>query len=52
MSFDRSARQWKNYYPKGWLTVLPSPNYNDGNLGKSATSEESINGDVCLIYVV
>jgi len=50
MSFDRSARQWKNYYPKGWLTVTPSPNYNDGNLGKSATSEEAINGDVGLTY--
>jgi len=50
MSFDRSARQWKNYYPKGWLTVVPSPNYNDGNLGRSATSEEAINGDVGLTY--
>ncbi len=50
MSFDRSARQWKNYYPKGWLTVLPSPNYNDGNLGKTSTSEEAINGDVGLTY--
>ena len=50
MSFDRSARQWKNYYPKGWLTVTPSPNYNDGNLGRSATSEEAINGDVGLTY--
>ena len=50
MSFDRSARQWKNYYPKGWLTVVPSPNYNDGNLGRSATSEEAINGDIGLTY--
>ena len=50
MSFDRSARQWKNYYPKGWLTVTPSPNYNDGNLGRSATSEEAINGDIGLTY--
>ena len=50
MSFDRSARQWKNYYPKGWLTVTPSPNYNDGNLGKTSTSEEAINGDVGLTY--
>ena len=50
MSFDRSARQWKNYYPKGWLTVIPSPNYNDGNLGRSATSEEAINGDIGLTY--
>ena len=50
MSFDRSARQWKNYYPKGWLTVIPSPNYNDGNLDRSATSEEAINGDVGLTY--
>ena len=50
MSYDRSARAWKNYYPKGWLTVVPSPNYNDGNLGKSNTSEEAINGDVGLTY--
>ena len=50
MSYDRSARAWKNYYPKGWLTVVPSPNYNDGNLGKSSTSEEAINGDVGLTY--
>ena len=50
MSFDRSARKWKNYYPKGWLTVTPSPNYNEGNLGKSSTSEEAINGDVGMTY--
>lgn len=50
MSFDRSARQWKNYYPKGWLTVIPSPNYNDGNLRRSNTSEEAINGDIGLTY--
>lgn len=50
MSFDRSSRLWKNYYPKGWLTVTPSPNYNEGNLGKTSTSEEAINGDVGLTY--
>ena len=50
MSFDRSSRLWKNYYPKGWLTVTPDPSYNEGNLGKTSTSEEAINGDVGLTY--
>ena len=50
LSFDRSARVWKNYYPKGWKTVTPSPNYNDGNLTKSNRSEQSINGDVGMTY--
>ena len=46
LSYDRSGRLWKNYYPKGWQTVSPSPNYNDGNLTKTNSNEQSINGDV------
>ena len=50
VSYDRSSRLWKNYYPKGWLTVVPSPNMNDGNLGKSNTSEQIINSAAGLTY--
>ena len=50
LSYDRSGRLWKNYYPKGWQTVSPSPNYNDGNLTKSNSNEQSINGDVGMTY--
>ena len=50
LSYDRSGRLWKNYYPKGWQTVSPSPNYNDGNLTKTNSNEQSINGDVGMTY--
>lgn len=50
LSYDRSGRLWKNYYPKGYQTVIPSPNYNDGNLNKSNSNEQSINGDVGMTY--
>jgi TonB-linked SusC/RagA family outer membrane protein len=50
LSVDRSSRLWKNYYPKGWKTVTPSPNYNDGNLTKSNSDEQSINGDIGVTY--
>ena len=35
---------------KGWLTITPSPNFNDGNLTKSNTNEQSINGDIGINY--
>ncbi len=50
LSYDRSARLWSNSYPKGWLTITPSPNFNDGNLTKSNTNEQSINGDIGINY--
>ena len=50
LSYDRSGRLWKNYYPKGWQTVSPSPNYNDGNLTKTNSNEQSINGDIGMTY--
>ena len=50
LSVDRSSRLWKNYYPKGWKTVTPSPNYNDCNLTKSNSDEQSINGDIAVSY--
>jgi TonB-linked SusC/RagA family outer membrane protein len=50
LSFDRSARNWRNYYPKGYMTADPSVSLNDGNITKSSTSEESINGNVGMTY--
>ena len=50
MSFDRSTRNWRNYYPKGYMTADPSVSLNDGNITKSSTSEESINGNVGMTY--
>jgi len=50
VSFDRSSRLWKNYYPKGYKTITPSPNFNDGNLTKQNRNEQSINGDVGMTY--
>jgi TonB-linked SusC/RagA family outer membrane protein len=50
LSYDRSSRLWSNSYPKGWRTTTPSPNYNEGNLTKSNTNEQSINGDIGLNY--
>ncbi len=50
LSYDRSSRLWSNSYPKGWLTITPSPNFNDGNLTKSNTNEQSINGDIGVNY--
>ena len=50
LSFDRSSRNWRNYYPKGYMTADPSVSLNDGNITKSSTSEESINGNVGMTY--
>ncbi len=50
LSFDRSSRNWRNYYPKGYMTADPSVSLNDGNITKSSTSEESINGNVGVTY--
>ena len=50
LSVDKSARLWRNYYPKGYKTADPSLSLNDGNLTKSTTDEESINGNLGLTY--
>ena len=50
LSVDKSARLWRNYYPKGYKTADPSLALNDGNLTKSTTDEESINGNLGLTY--
>ena len=50
LSYDRSNRLWRNYYPKGYRTANPSLSLNDGNLTKSTTDEESINGNIGLTY--
>jgi hypothetical protein len=50
LSFDRSSRNWRNYYPKGYMTADPSVSLNEGNITKSSTSEESINGNVGMTY--
>lgn len=50
LSFDRSARQWDNLYPKGYKTTDPSVALNDGNITKSNSDEESINGNIGLTY--
>ena len=50
LSVDKSARLWRNYYPKGYKTADPSLALNDGNLTKSTADEESINGNLGLTY--
>ena len=50
LSYDRSNRLWRNYYPKGYRTGTPSLALNDGNLTKSTTDEASINGNIGLTY--
>lgn len=50
LSVDKSNRLWRNYFPKGYKTADPSIALNDGNLTKSTTDEESINGNLGLTY--
>ena len=50
LSVDKSNRLWRNYFPKGYKTADPSLSLNDGNLTKSTTDEESINGNLGLTY--
>ena len=50
LSVDKSNRLWRNYFPKGYKTADPSISLNDGNLTKSTSDEESINGNLGLTY--
>ncbi len=50
LSYDRSSRDWRNYYPKGYKTADPSVSLNDGNLTKSSSDDESINGNIGFTY--
>ena len=50
LSLDRSTRDWENYYPKGYLTTNPSIALNEGNITKSNTAEQSLNGSIGVTY--
>lgn len=51
-SYDRSSRLNREYYPKGYKTPLPSPNFNRGNLEKQSYVEEALNATFGARYAL
>lgn len=50
LSYDRSDRFYREYYPKGYKTPIPSATLNDGWLAHTKTYDQAVNAGISAIY--